>query len=268
MNFLKSAVEEDKEYQGHKVFNLLDDLIEFYGDTYVFMPGFVTSGILAGILNVDEVICGSLEGTLESIRGILKSGRISDAYALIRKYHDGIITVIYVNVYIAEKRSCENYVVQKINDWAHNRQKLPSSEKMLKTIRQYTPLTELEKLFDFDGLYSRIRRQANGNTHYNKLYYLWLNNNVIYNPKRGYELNNIYSCLKHLFVFHFAYMYSLNPHYMMSSDYLDALEFGLQPDEHAQYWVAPHIKNVFDKVVVPARPDVAQYLRENTMMHL
>ena len=55
---------------------------------------------------------------------------------------------------------------------------------------------------------------------------------------------------------------------MMSSDYVDALEFGLQPDEHAQYWVAPHIKNVFDKVVVPARPDVAQYLRENTMMHL
>ena len=70
MNFLKNAVEEDKEYQGHKVFNLLDDLIEFYGDTYVFMPGFVTSGILAGILNVDEVICGSLEGTLESIRGL------------------------------------------------------------------------------------------------------------------------------------------------------------------------------------------------------
>ena len=167
MNFLKNAVEEDKEYQGHKVFNLLDDLIEFYGDSCVFMPSFVTSGILAGILNVDEVICCSLEGTWESIRGILKSGRINDAYALIRKYHDGIITVIYVNVYIAENRSSENNVVQKINDWVHNRQKLPSSEKMLKTIRQYAPLTELEKLFDFDGLYSRIRRLANGNTHYN-----------------------------------------------------------------------------------------------------
>lgn len=268
MKFLKNAVEEDKEYQEHKVFNLLDDLIEFYGDTYASMPGFVTSGILAGVVNIDEIICGSLEGTLESIRAILKLGRINDAYALIRKYHDGIISVIYVNVYIAENQSLDSYVVQKINDWVHNKQKLPSSEKMLKTIRQYATLAELEKLFDFDGLYTRIRRLANGNTHYNKLYYLWLNNNIIHNPKRILELDNIYSCIRHLFVFHFVYMYSLNPYYMTSSDYIDALDLGMQPEEDSQYWVAPYIKDVFYKIVLPTRPDIAQYLKDNTYMHL
>lgn len=268
MDFLKNAVEKDREYQEHKVFPLLDNLIDFYGNTYVLMPGFITSGIISDIVNIDEVICGSLEGTLESIRAVLRLGRINDAYSLIRKYHDGIISVIYVNVYIAENRSIDNYVVKKINDWVNNRQKLPNSEKMLKTIRQYVPLTELEKLFDFDGLYMRIRRLANGNTHYNKLYYLWLNNNVIHNPERVHELDNIYYCLKHLFVFHFAYMYSLNPHYMTSSDYIDAMELGLQPDDDAQYWVAPYIKYVFDKVVVPVRPEVAQYLRDTTLMQL
>ena len=121
---------------------------------------------------------------MDSIRAVLIEGRINDAYALVRKYHDGIIVGIYINVYLAENFSQDNYIVEKIQNWVNNKEKLPSSEKMLKVIRNHKPLQELEKLFDWDGLYYRIRRLSNGNTHYNKLYYMWLNNNMIYNPKR------------------------------------------------------------------------------------
>ncbi|MBO4587483.1 MAG: hypothetical protein J5711_01090 [Bacteroidales bacterium] len=268
MELFESQVAHNKEYQSHKIFPLLDSLVEFYSVVYMLGPDFLTHGVLSGLLNIDKVVCSSLSGTLDSVRVVLKEGRLNDAYALLRKYYDGIIIAIYVNVYIAENYSLDNFIVEKIQNWVKNKQKLPSSEKMLKAIRNHKPLEDLEKLFDFDGLYYRIRRLTNGNTHYNKLYYLWLNNNMVHNPRRLKELDNIYACTLHLFILHFAYMYSLNPHYMMSTDYVDALDVGAQPEEGSQYWVAPYVKEVFDKYVVTIRPDVAEYMRNHTEMEL
>ena len=204
MDIFDNQVKYDKEYQSHKIFPLLDSLVEFYNCVYLLGPDFITDGVLSGLLNIDKVVCGSLAGTLDSIKVVLKEGRVNDAYALVRKYYDGII-----GLYIAENYSMQNFVVEKIQHWVKNKQKLPSSEKMIDKIRKYESLKELEKLFDFDGLYYRIRRLTNGNTHYNKLYYLWLNNNMIHNPNRIKELNNLYACILHLFIFHFSYMYML-----------------------------------------------------------
>lgn len=268
MELFESQVKNDKEYQTHKVFPLMDSLVEFYSSVYMLSPFFLTNGVSSGLLNVDNVACGSLAGTLDSIRIVLKEGRINDAYALIRKYHDGIISVLYINVYIAENYSLQNLVVKQIQEWVNNKRKLPSAENMMRTIRNHEPLKGLEKLFDFDGLYCRIRRLANGNTHYNKLYYLWLNNNMVFNSNRLHELDNLYVCILHLFILHFAYMYSLNPQYMMSTDYFDALDCCTKPNEESQYWVATYITDVFEKYIVTKRPDVAEYMREHTDMQL
>ena len=266
MDIFDNQVKYDKEYQSHKIFPLLDSLVEFYNCVYLLGPDFLTEGVVSGLLNVDKVVCGSLAGSLDSVRIVLKEGRINDAYALVRKYHDGIIAVLYINVYIAENFSLQNFMVEKIQQWVNNKQKLPSAEKMLDKIRKHEPLKELEKLFDFDGIYYRIRRLTNGNTHYNKLYYLWLNNNMIYNSKRVQELDNLYACLLHLFIFHFSYMYMLNPHYMMSSDYIDALDCGSEPIEESQYWVASYVSEVFEKYIVTKRLDVADFMRNHIDM--
>lgn len=268
MKLFESIVKDDKEYQSHKVFPLMNSFIEFYNSVYMGGPYFLTNGVSSGLLNIDRVVCGSLAGTLDSVRIVLREGRINDAFALVRKYNDGIIAVIYVNVYISEHYSLDNLVVDKIQEWVKNKQRLPSAEKMLNTIRNHEPLKGLEELFDFDGLYLKIRRLANGNTHYNKLYYLWLNDNMIYNPRRLKELDNIYACILYLFILHFAYMYSLNPHYMMSSDYMDSLDCGIEPEEGSQYWVAPFVCEVFEKYIVTNRPDIAEYMRNHTEMKL
>lgn len=268
MELFESQVAKDKEYQSHKIFTLLDSFIEFYNAVYMLGPDFLTNGVISSWLNIDKVVCGSLAGTLDSIRVVLKQGRINDAYALLRKYHDGIIAVIYINVYVAENYNLNNIVIDKIQNWVKNNQILPSSKKMLNAIRKHKPLEDLEKLFDFDGQYYQIRRLLNGNTHYNKFYFLWLNNNMIYITNRIKKLDNLYACTLHLFIFHFAYMYSLNPHYMMSSDYIDALDLGMQPEEDSQYWVAPYVKDVFEKYIVTKRPDIAQYMKNHTMMKL
>lgn len=267
MDLFESQVATDKEYQSHKIYSLLNSLIDFYNAVYVFGPDFITNGIVKGVLNIDKVVCASLSGTLDSMRVVLKEGRINDAYALMRKYYDGIIVVLYINIYIKQNFSIEKFIVDDMQQWVDNKRKLPSSEKMMKVIRNYKPLEDLELLFDFDDLYLKIRRLANGNTHYNKLYYLWLNNNMIYNSNRIKELDVLYYYTLQLFVFHFAYMYSLNPHYMMSSDYVDALDLGFQPEEGSQYWVAGYVSDVFEKYIL-TRPEIAEYMRKHSGMNL
>ena len=91
---------------------------------------------------------------------------------------------------------------------------------------------------------------------------------MIYNPKRIKELDNLYACILHLFIFHFAYMYSLNPQYMMASDYVDALDLDLEPEEGSQFWVESYVTNVFEKYIVAIRPDIADYMRSHTEMKL
>lgn len=82
------------------------------------------------------------------------------------------------------------------------------------------------------------------------------------------SLDSLYTSILNLFILHFAYMYSLNPHYMMSSDYVDALDCGMTPMEGSQYWVATHVTDVFKKYVAPNRPDVAEYMRGCSEMEL
>lgn len=71
-----------------------------------------------------------------------------------------------------------------------------------------------------------------------------------------------------LFIFHFAYMYSLNPQYMMSGDNIDAFEFGEPLNDGWQKEVAAYVLKVFDEYVTTNRPDVANYMRNNTEMKL
>lgn len=104
----------DKAYQEHRVFAELERYAEFYQQlaTSVFL--FPTMGTKA-ICSIDTYIYSSMQGTVESIRAILLSGRINDGYALLRKYYDSAVINIYSNLYLYENFSIENFVVEKIS---------------------------------------------------------------------------------------------------------------------------------------------------------
>lgn len=63
-------------------------------------------------------------------------------------------------------------------------------------------------------------------------------------------------------------MFSIKEHYMSSSDYIDYLECGMQPPENSQYWVAPFVQEALDEILAKHRPDIMQYLRQNTCMQI
>ena len=108
----------------------------------------------------------------------------------------------------------------------------------------------------------------NDHTHYNYFHHVMLNDNEVYLKNRIASLDRLAEDLRDIFILHLSYIFCLHQHYMMSSDYVDYLDCGMQPPENSQYWVAPFVQKVFDEVIKKNRPDIASFILENTSMHL
>jgi hypothetical protein len=228
---------------------------------------FVTLGTKA-FGNIDTYVYSSMQGTLESIRTILLAGRINDAYALLRKYYDSALINVYSNLYLRKNFSIDNLIVEKINNWLEGKGKLPEYRVMSQYIKTAPDLKSINELLSQDDRYRCIRDRCNDHAHYNFYRYAMLNDREVHTANRVRWLDRFSEDVGDLFVLHIGYIFSLNSHYMMSSDHLGALECGMQPEPDSQYWVAPFIQEIFDKVVTPRRPDITASIKATSAMQL
>ncbi len=258
---------KSEDYQSHSVFKELERYIDFYDMFSFSVFSFATSGTKA-IVNIDSYAYSSMQGTLDSIRRILLEGRINDAYALLRKYYDSIIINIYTNLYLEEHFSIENFIVEKIQKWLNGKVKLPHNKDMSEYILQSQTLKPVTSILLSDDHYKHIRDRCNDHTHYNFYQYVLLNDNEISIPTRLQYLELFRKDVRDLVILHLGLIFYLKDVYMSSSDYLDALECGIQPEADSQYWVATFVQEIFDEIVTPYRPEVTTLIKNSSEMQL
>ena len=259
---------DEDNYLEHEVFNQLTKYAEFYENLAMSVFPFIAQGTKS-LLNLDTYQFSSIQGTLESIRIVLLNKRINDAYSLLRKYYDSIIINIYTSLYLNDHFSIENFIVKKIEDWRAGSEKLPRFTEMRKYIQESDKLSNINDLFFINNsIYHRLRDRLNNHVHYNYYRYVLLNNSDLYIPERTKILNAFSSDLYNLFVMHFSYLFYLNEHYMMASDYVDSLDMGLIPEENSQYFVAPFVQEIFDSEIKLRSPNLAKAIKKQTEMML
>lgn len=262
----------DKEYLEHDVFKKLTEYADFYNSLSFSIMNWLSQGTRA-ILNIDTYVFSSTKGTLDSIHDILLKGRINDAYALLRKHYDVTIINLYSNIYLSDNFSINNFIVEKINNWLIGKEKIPSFEKMSAYIIKSEKVTEITQLIYYNGSFKGssfedIRQRCNDHIHYCYYQNLLSNDNKIHLPNRLATLDNFSKDLTDIFILHLSYLLYHNDHYMMSSEYRDSLDCGLTPQENSEYWVAPFIQDLFDKVIMVNRPDIAETIKRKTRMKL
>ncbi len=267
---MKTAL--NKEYLEHSVFGQLTDYANFYRSLSDSTMSWISQGTNSAI-NIDTYVFSSMQGTLESINDILFKGRINDAYALLRKYYDATIINLYSNIYLSDNFSIDNFIVEKINNWVKGKETIPSFGTMSEYIIKSNKVSEITKLIynnsAFKGSsFEDLRQRCNDHTHYLYYHNLLSNDNEVYLQNRLATLDSFSKDLKNIFILHLSYLFYQNDHYMMSSDYVDSLDCGLTPDEGSQYWVAPFIQDIFDKVIKANRPDIAETIKGKTAMKL
>lgn len=222
----------DEELRKHACFELLDECIEFYDSLSYSTYGFITGGISGGTgmpLNLDSDIFLSISGSMKSIKRNLYDGQINDVYALIRKYYDVITINIYEIVLLKTEISIGNFIVEKIDKWLKGKEKLPRIKVMNILIQKCKDLKSINRIFSKDNRYKNIRDRCNDHTHYNYFQYMQLNSKINIQNAKVY-IDKINDDLLDLIVLHFAYLFTLNGHYMASSDYIDCLDLNIEPE--------------------------------------
>lgn len=268
--FKKFTAADQTEYKEHVVFKDLEKFIKFYDSFSMSIMGFVTLGTRA-IMNIDTYVYSSIQGTLESIKLILEQGRIGDAYALLRKYHDSVTLNLYTNLYLEENHDLQkNLIVQEVVDWLSSRKRLPHDNyKAMSQYLEMSPrLKEMFKVLYSDESYIQTRNRCNDHMHYNYFDNVLINDNQAHFPKRLSLLDSFREDLESIFILHLSCIFYLNGHYMISSDYTDALDVGIPPEPSSESWVAPFVQEVFTNVIEANRPDVAALIKSSTSMQL
>jgi len=156
----------DQKYREHDVFGKITFYAEFYKDLSYHIMSWMSSGT-ESIFNLDTYVYSSMQGTLESIHDTLSKARISDAYALLRKYYNSTIINVYTNLYLEDEQSVENFIVEKINNWLNGRERLPEYRIMSQYILNSPKLESIRTLIIQNGQYKDIRERCNDHTHYN-----------------------------------------------------------------------------------------------------
>lgn len=257
----------EKEYINHSVFVNLNKIINFY-DLFSFSVfGFLTHGV-RGLTGVDTYMLSSIQGTVESMKLLLENGRINDSYTLLRKYHDPVIISIYTNLFLKYKFSFENPVVEEIDGWLNGNKKLPRYDAMIKYIEKSEELGNIYKSLNENNCFSDLRQICNDNTHYNSHNVAMHNDNQIYLKNRVNLLDSFDAGLIKIFILHVSCLFSLSDHYMMSSDYRDAMDIHVEPEENSQYFVAPFIQDIFNCYIKKYAEDVAFIIKSKSSMQI
>lgn len=237
-------------YFKHKVFDDLKYMKKFYDLISMSCFSFMATGT-HGITNYTSYVYSAIEGTLDSITILLKKGRINDVYTLIRKLFDDILLEIYMGVILKDKISIDNFFVQEVNEWIQGKHRVPKTEKILKCLKDSPRTKDLYPLFGWNTYLKKNRELLDDSVHSNRFTLMLLNCNMIYIEDRVRHLKNCEVMLNQLFLIHLSFIFHLNSHYLMASDYLDCMEMGMIPPIGSENWIAQFAQDAFDKIIKP-----------------
>ena len=122
-----------KDYYFHKIFDFLDDLELFYDALSINSCSLVYGVLVTGKVSIDTAMYTSIEGTIESIKFLIYAGRLGDAFALVRKYADGVFVNLYLytllaraeDAYLTPEKTLEDIALEAdIHSWSCDRWRL------------------------------------------------------------------------------------------------------------------------------------------------
>lgn len=157
-----------KIYKEHHLFKELDEMMDFYGAVSDRAFYFLPSGT-KGFPNYESYYFMSIQGTLDSIKTLLKIARINDAFVLVRKVFDDILTGIYLDITLKDKFDIKKGLyVEEVQKWIESSFRIPSVKNILKAIKNSLHTKDLYPFFGWDTYLEQNRKLLDDCVHANK----------------------------------------------------------------------------------------------------
>lgn len=278
MNELKST--SNREW--NKVFIKHDSgcqkILQSLKEIEVFLDEF-------GVLSVDRplIICRnnriislqmvllSLEFTAGNIISCCECGCLADANTLLRKYRDDIFFYLYVVIY--DKNKFEESAADKIVEMENNIESWLNNDlinlhigDVLKTIASFPEMYSAINKYNLKSFFDSLSKRLNNYVHGNGVaYYNRSVNGYTISELQG-EMKMILDDMRFITVSFLFLLTLCSPITIMSTDYVDCLDFNIQPPTGSQYWVASFIVDFYKNNLDLIDKSCIKYLRDNTPM--
>ena len=254
-------------YQKHPVFELIEHMKDYYDGVSDTCFHFIPEGTL-GVGNYASYVYLSLYSTLESIRMLLKSGHINDAFVLIRKLFDTVLVEIYFDVVRKDQFDwIESFVVKDVDEWLKGKYRIPRTEKILYVLKNSPSTKDLYPFFGWETSLKKNRELLDNSVHANHYSSILWNCPSVHIDDRERQLKNASIVLDQIMLIHMSFVFYLNGHYMMASDHVDFLDMGMTPPEGSEYWLANYAQKAFDEFIKP-HERLAAFIKEHCAMEI
>lgn len=275
-DFTKNRKQSEKDTSLVKLVNNIIETRDFFVDLKELTFGRDLKFFrFVGVINCNELL-DSISRTLESIRFCCVNTNFADAYSLLRKYRDDLFYYLYLHVVannqdLLKKLELSNASKHERNiyDWSYNCQKnvkisdvlmcIAKDERVKKASRKY----KLEQSLEDVRVTLNNYVHSNGCTYYNESYWKMTVNNSLKN-----QCDNFGKMLNYITTVFLFLLILISPGSVMAEDYVDYLDFGLEPPEGAQYWVAAFVVDYFAKHKDVLDEQCDKYLGDETGMQL
>ena len=262
-------IEPQDSFLSNKVFEEISYIRIFYDSISQECWRWIPNGVSTSfpILNYNQYVFSSLEGTLDTIQTILKKNRITDALVLVRKYFDDVLVSIYMDVYRKEHFDLENnYSVEDAEKWIKDKYRIPTLKGILKLLKKSSYTKELYPFFGWETYLKRNRELLDDYVHSNRFQSFLLNcHNYI--PNREKWLDNVSIILSQIFTMHLSFLFCLNSEYFIASDFMDSLDEGIPAPEGSDHWIAPNAQEAFDKYI-KSHTALANYIKKKSFLNI
>lgn len=217
-------------------------------------------------------ILQSAAQTLQSMIACSEYGNIADVHVLLRKLRDDLFFYLYVIVACRNNDILSGDDLSKqetyINAWIKNKLSRLNIKEVIDDITSTEECVELVDKFSLKDELKQIGYTLNNYTHGNgNLYY-----NRLYTHYKDDEICNISAeliyMLNYILITFVFLLVLLSPVSIMASDYLDALDFSMTPEENSQCWVAPFVSEFIEKHKDLLGETSFEYLRTVTQMEI
>lgn len=225
-----------------------------------------------GSISISNIL-DSAHRSLHSIQLCCENCNLVDAHILIRKYIDDLFFYLYI-LYV--KSNSDIFSENEINKhekniikWRKDSLKDLNINEILAYIGKSNVAKEAVNKYKLQESFKKVSDDlnnfvhSNGKSFYNRPYQDYYNDKSIKKNAEMIKYESDYITSVFLFL-----LILIRDDYIASTDYIDNLEMGLEPEEGSQYWVAPFITEYINEKMILVSEEWKKYLRDKTFMDI
>lgn len=248
------------------------DRLHYYHDFYITLSDNMTDFLEPEeMYNIDTFTLLDIVGTISSLQQLVRLGLLNDTLVLLQKFEINTAVHLYATLKISEYGNHFSKIDDQLERWVTCSEDLPLLGEVFDFVLGHRALIPLRLLLDKDNAYDLIRERITTKLVCNYFGYTHLNFHFTcdeVDEEKWAMLNQLLEDLDNLFIQHVASLFYIDDRFMVTDTFQHQLAVGIIPPLGYKPIVPNFIREVFEFIIIPVRPDIFNLINSNSGLDL